>query len=68
MESVTLNEQYQKLIEKIETDYPKYYDIKYQTHTATIPELQKILDEQSALLNYFIGDSLFHIFVVSNDG
>jgi len=63
-----LNEQYQKLIEKIETEYPKYYDMKYQTHTATISELQRFLDEKSALLSYFIGDSLINIFVVSKDG
>lgn len=63
-----LSTQYQKLIKKIEADFPRYYNIKYQTHTATIPELQRYLDDKSALLNYFIGDSLIHIFVVSKDG
>jgi len=63
----SLNTRYEKLISKIEFDYPKYYDLKYQTHTATISELQRFLDEKSASLNYFIGDSLIHIFVVSKD-
>ena len=62
-----MNTKYEKLMTKIETDYPKYYDLKYQTQTASIPELQQTLDAQSALIEYFIGDSSIFIITVSND-
>ncbi len=63
----TLNMQYQKLIEQIERDYPKYYNLKYQTKSATISELLNILDNWSALIEYFTGDSAIYIFTFSNN-
>lgn len=33
-----LNRQYEKLIAEFEKTYPKYYDLKYQTQTASIRE------------------------------
>ena len=62
-----LNTQYQKLIEQIERDYPKYYDLKYQTKSATILEIQDILDNRSALIEYFTGDSAIYIFTLLHD-
>ena len=63
----TLNTKYEKLITRIEADYPKYYDLKYQTQAASILELQHSLDAQSALIEYFVGDSSIFIITVSND-
>ena len=61
------NTKYEKLMSRLETDYPKYYDLKYQTQAASIPELQRTLDPQSALIEYFVGDSSIFIITVSHD-
>jgi len=60
-----LNRQYEKLIDEFEKFYPKYYDLKYQVHTASIREVQKGLDSKTALLEYSFGDSSLFIFVIS---
>ena len=60
-----LNRRYEKLIERFERDYPKYYALKYQTRGITIPELQQQLDEQTSILEYFAGDSAIYIFTIS---
>jgi CHAT domain-containing protein/Tfp pilus assembly protein PilF len=63
----SLNRKYEQLNKKLETEYPAYYDLKYQTKTISPPELQQNLAENEVLLQYFIGDSALHIFVVSNN-
>ncbi|MBC8184564.1 CHAT domain-containing protein [candidate division KSB1 bacterium] len=65
--SFALKIQYEQLMEKLETKYPDYYDLKYQIRTASISKLQDILDEKSILLEYFVGDSSIFFFTVSNN-
>jgi len=60
-----LNRRYEKLIERFERDYPKYYALKYQTRGVTIPELQQQLDDETTVLEYFAGDSTIYIFTIS---
>ncbi|MBN1560357.1 tetratricopeptide repeat protein [candidate division KSB1 bacterium] len=60
-----LSRQCDELISEFEKDYPKYYDLKYQTETVSIPELQKTMDENTALLEYSVGDSSLFIFILS---
>ncbi len=55
-----LQQAYQRLAEHLETDYPDYYNLKYQVKTATIETLDQQLDAETALVEYFIGaDSIF---------
>lgn len=61
----TLNNQYQKLIDTFERDYPKYYDLKYRTETISVQDLQQILDDESVLVEYFTGDETVTIFTVT---
>jgi CHAT domain-containing protein/Tfp pilus assembly protein PilF len=63
----SLNRQYQDLVEKMETSFPEYYNLKYQSQTVAIPALQKCLDNNSMILEYFIANRLIHIFVISNN-
>jgi len=62
-----LNNQYQRLIDHFETDYPAYYDLKYKTQTTSISDLQKTISDNSALVEYFLGDSLLTIFTITSD-
>lgn len=63
--SFRLHERYNSLIERFEKQYPDYYYLKLQSQPATIQELQKTLDDKSALIEYFVGDSLIHIFTIT---
>jgi len=61
-----LNNDYQEFIERLESEYPKYYALKYQTGVPSPSEVQAALDDHSALVDYFIGDSLLTICVLTN--
>jgi len=61
----SLKTHYAQLVEALEQNYPKYYELKYQTRSTEIAALQKSLAPGSALLEYFVGDSAIHIFTIS---
>ncbi|MFQ5629306.1 MAG: tetratricopeptide repeat protein, partial [bacterium] len=63
----SLKRQYENLIARFENAYPKYYDLKYQTRTATVNEVQQALNEKTALLEYAIGDSTLFVFVITKN-
>lgn len=48
----------------IQKKYPKYYKLKYQQVAAKVETIQNLLDKETALLEYVIGDSMVHIFLV----
>jgi len=58
---------YQGLLKKFAQNYPKYYDLKYQTNTVSIHELQEILEDESILIEYFTGESLNYVFTISKN-
>lgn len=60
-----LKNQYEHFISDLEKNYPAYYDLKYETKTKTIREIQNFLDDSSAMLEYFVGDSALYIAVIS---
>ncbi len=62
-----LQRDYQNLINRFEKSYPRYYQLKYKTQTATADELQKALDENTALLEFFWGDSVIYTFVTTKE-
>jgi CHAT domain-containing protein/tetratricopeptide (TPR) repeat protein len=63
-----LKMRYRELTDLFESKYPDYYELKYQTQTITVPEIQDVLPENTALLEYFTGDEKMYIFVVSKTG
>ena len=56
-----------EFIDRLETRYPEYYDLKYNTELAGIPQIQSTLDERAALLSYFIGAERVFIFQITKD-
>jgi tetratricopeptide (TPR) repeat protein len=60
------NQEYQRLIEILEKEFPRYYDLKYRTGYATVAEVQKYLDNETALLEYVVSARLINIFVITN--
>ncbi len=59
------NRSYDSLMTVFETQYPKYYDLKYNNEVVNISEIQKQLDKNTAVLSYFLGDSLMTIFAIT---
>lgn len=58
---------YDKLLETIEQDYPEYYTLKYQPHSATLADIQTTLDNDTAFLEYLLGDSALFIVAISKN-
>ncbi len=56
---------YDELIRRFERNYPKYHVLKYDSKTVAVAELQAALDDQTALLKYFVGDTAICAFVVT---
>jgi len=64
----TLVLEYRKLIKQFETDYPAYYELKYKPLVVDVPAIRGSLEPGSALLEYFIGENVLHIFVLTRAG
>ncbi len=59
---------YDKLLTRFEQEYPGYYNLKYQIKTASVPEVQQLLDDQTALVEYFTGRDSIYIFALTKSG
>jgi len=60
-------EKYHRLIKNLEENYPDYYQFKYQQNESTLAEVQNQLDEQTALLEYFVGNKHIYIFSIQQN-
>lgn len=64
-----LREQHQGLLEQMERDFPRYYELKYADHSAEVPAvLAQLLKPQEALVQYFVGDDNIYTIVYRTDG
>ncbi len=62
-----VNNEYRKFSKKLEKDFPKYYRSKYKTIQISIRDIQKKLDDESAVRSYFIGDYYIIIFTITKN-
>jgi tetratricopeptide (TPR) repeat protein len=51
-----LNGEYSAFIKKLESDYPDYYNLKFNASSPDIPQLQKLLDAKTGIVSYFIAE------------
>lgn len=61
------NENYRELIIDLEHDFPKYYEMKYSTKTASVSDIQQMLSDSTALRSYFLSDSIIYIFTITKN-
>jgi tetratricopeptide (TPR) repeat protein len=54
------------LISSYESNFPVYYELKYSNKIVSVNEIQKSLDQRTALINYFIGDSNLFIATITD--
>ncbi len=62
-----LNRKYDKLIADFEKNYPEYHEMKYNNESLSVEQLQSVLDNETAVREYFVGDSLISIFTITKD-
>lgn len=55
----------QTLKEQLEREYPDYYHLKYDNQSISIADIQKQLQADEALVEYFVGDERLFVFLVT---
>ena len=54
------------LIQHFEANYPKYYNLKYNYQVTSVQgSAGKFVDKNTALLEYFVGDSVVYLFAIT---
>ncbi len=66
-ELLVLINKYDSLIVRIEHDYPKYYSVKYGEDVITPEKIKLNLEDDEALIEYQLTDSVLFIMVLTND-
>ncbi|MEO0779094.1 MAG: CHAT domain-containing protein, partial [Bacteroidota bacterium] len=55
----------QALIRRFEAEYPRYYQLKFDTQLSSITQLQQQgLDPGAALIEYFVGEQSIYLFTI----
>ncbi len=63
-----LRQAYQLLENKFETNYPEYFQLKFDLNTITVDEVQqKVLSKDQTLIEYFVGEKSIFILVINQD-
>lgn len=58
-----VNEDYFDLMKLFENQYPRYFELKYDSKIATVKDVQNILvDAESIALEYFVGEDNIYLF------
>jgi len=55
---------YSQLINSLEKNHPNYYQLKYKQNQTQLADLQQSLDNETALLEYFVGDSSIYTMLI----
>jgi len=58
---------YDQLINNLESNYPGYYQLKYQQNEIQLKQAQNYLDDATAMLEYFVGDSSIYILSIQKE-
>ncbi len=64
------NQAYDAFKQKLESDYPDYFALKYNIKTPTLLELQATIKNGTTLISYFIGykNSRLYVFFITDTG
>jgi CHAT domain-containing protein len=59
---------YRTFIGSLETNFPSYFNLKYNQTYATADDLKSKIDDQTAILSYFTGTNIIYVFSITNKG
>ncbi|MCK5004425.1 MAG: CHAT domain-containing protein [Candidatus Aminicenantes bacterium] len=62
-----IRNRYQKFIESLEQKYPKYYNLKFQNWIPDISQIQKGIDKDEVILEYFMTEDTINIYLISTE-
>jgi CHAT domain-containing protein/predicted negative regulator of RcsB-dependent stress response len=54
--SFTLNRQYESFVKNLETQYPQYFNLKFNAASPSSNDLQNLLNDETAVLSFFIDE------------
>jgi CHAT domain-containing protein len=62
-----LNQSYSEFINQMEKKYPEYFNLKFNSASPSIAQLQDLLDTQTSLISYFIDekDSRLYTYLIT---
>jgi len=58
---------HRRLIENLERNYPNYHQLKYRQNEIELSDMQDYLNEGTALLEYFVGDSSIYVLSIQKE-
>ncbi|MCP4437610.1 MAG: tetratricopeptide repeat protein [Aureispira sp.] len=64
---ISVNEDIDDFLLLVKEKYPKYHKLKYQQIKTKAKDIQKLLDDKTALLEYVVTDSVLHIFYLDKN-
>lgn len=67
IEFLDYHSQYSELMQKLEQAYPDYYQIKYQTQSISIAEIQSLLQAKELLIQYSLYANQLFIFAIDRN-
>lgn len=56
--------QHKAMVERMESDYPAYFELKYPGEVADLWQVQQMLDQRSAFVQYFWGEDYIYILLI----
>lgn len=59
----SLKRKYEAFIRKLEVQFPAYFNLKFNSAAPSIGQLQKLLDEKTVLLSYFIDEKNAQLYI-----
>jgi len=66
-ERFELQREHEIFIQKLEQDYPDYYQQKYNTEPTSIADLQERLSDKRLIMSYFVGEENTYIFRIGKE-
>ncbi|GGX07627.1 CHAT domain-containing protein [Aquimarina muelleri] len=62
-----INRKQDSVTKILEKNYPKYYQLKYQNNIVSVKQIQKQLEDNTTLLEFFTADSTTYAFTISKN-
>ena len=59
--------EYSTLMDRIKSDYPKYYQLRFDQSIPSITDIQETLTDTTQILQYFVSENYFHVIAITRD-
>ncbi|MFO7853162.1 MAG: CHAT domain-containing protein [Bacteroidota bacterium] len=65
--SALASAKYDSLVGVFEKEYPRYYNLKYNTSVSTVDDIRNSITSNSNFIEYYLSDSILYIFLINKD-